>query len=366
MKIITKYICSNIIKILFSTVILTSLLLLSVDLFSNFDSYVQNNVEWSEIARITIYYLPQAFLIVFAPASLFSITFFLSQMNTNNEVIALLSSGYPMKMVYKIITILMFCISILLFLFNENVVLQSKIDYNLLKNEAFNINNNFDNSNIGLIDSLNNNVIYANKYKEENKTLYKLIVVKKDDNNKIVKRIDAKNGVWSQEKNYWILNDVKVTNIYDQDIYIEEFTQLEDPTINLEPNMFRNLSLDIQTMYFSSAIKYLKIQRNVNLRLWYESMSDFLERLLEPFSIIIMTVIACSIDYKGRKNVFLFSVFNSIILAVVYYVSKMVFQIASKQGLLNPYIASLLPFLIILIVTLLFNKIKLFTTSRKS
>ena len=89
-------------------------------------------------------------------------------------------------------------------------------------------------------------------------------------------------------------------------------------------------------------------------------MTDFLDRLLEPFAMLIMAIIACSIDYRGKKNVFLFSIFYSIILAVLYYVSKMIFQIMAKQSIINPIISSIIPFVVILIATYIFNRIKIF------
>ncbi len=360
MKIITKHIYISILQILFITVLLTSLLLLSVDLFSNFDSYVQNNVSFLEIVKITILYLPQSIILVFAPATLFTITYFLSQMNSNNEVIALLTSGISINMIYKRILIMVSILTLLLFLFNENIVLQSKIDYNNKKNELFNISSNLDNNNIGLQDSLNNYIIYANRYTEKDKSLYNVIVVQKNNENKIVKRVDSKIGSWSEEKGYWIFRDVKISSIENDNVTIYNFENYEDSNINLSPNMFRNLSADIKTMYLHTALNYLNIQKKVNVRLWYQNMTDFLDRLFEPFAMLIMAIIACSIDYRGKKNVFLFSIFYSIILAVLYYVSKMIFQIMAKQSIINPIISSIIPFVVILIATYIFNKIKIF------
>ncbi|MDC7244253.1 MAG: LptF/LptG family permease, partial [Sphaerochaetaceae bacterium] len=90
MKILNKYIISSLLKTLVTTLLLTILILLSVDLFSNFDSYVQNDVSLNQILAITVTYIPYAFITVLPPATLFSITFFLSQMFANNEIIALL------------------------------------------------------------------------------------------------------------------------------------------------------------------------------------------------------------------------------------------------------------------------------------
>jgi lipopolysaccharide export system permease protein len=366
MKILNKYIIYSILKTLFTTLILTILILLSVDLFSNFDSYVQNNVPLNQILLITINYIPYAFITVLPPAALFSVTFFLSQMYANNEIIAILSSGISLKTVYKQILILMGLVTIFAFIFNENIVLQSRIKRDNMKNQIFNINYNLDNSNIGLIDSVNNNIIFANSYVEKNKSLFNVIVVQKDDSGNIIERIDAKKAVWSEENKDWQLSSVIQSSLFDTNIEIKEFEFYENPKINLEPNLFRNLSTDLQTMALESAIKYLNVQKKVNLQLWYENISEFLDRLSAPFSAFIMTIIACSIDYKNRKNIFLFSIFNSVIVAVIYYVAKMIFQITSKQALINPYVAIVIPYVIILFVPLVYNKIKSSTSVKNS
>ncbi len=363
MKILNRYIIESVLKILFITIFLTTLLLLIVDLFSNFDSYAQNNVSMRIIFNITIKYLPEAIIIVLPPATLFSITFFLSQMFYNNEIIALLSSGISLRSIYKPIVIMMLIVSSLAFISNEIVVLQSTLDRQQLKNKIFNINYNLDNTNIGLIDSLNNNIIYANSYVEKNKTLYDVIIVQKDEFNNVIARYDCKKAVYNDDNKDWILFDVVISNIKNDNVEIVEAKTYENRLIALEPNLFRNLSSDLATMQLSSAIKYLNIQKKVNLRLWYENLSQFLERISAPFAAFIMTIIACSIDYKGKKNVFLFSIFNSVIIAVIYYVSKMVFQLVSKQGLINPFIGVLIPYFIVLLVPLILNSIKKYTRS---
>lgn len=365
MKILNKYISLTLFKILISTIALTTLLLVCVDLFSNFDSYIQNNISWLNIFVLSVSLIPQSIILVLAPATLFSITFFLSQLYANNEIIAFLSSGISLKKIYSQILLIMLLITFFSSIFNENFVLQSKINREQLKNKLFNINYNFDNTNIGLIDSFNNTIIYANTYIEKEKTLYKVVVLKKDSSNNIIQRIDAKTAVWNNLNNDWILNDTIVNNINDDNIEVKSFEKYEDNSINLEPNLFRNLSSDIQTMLLSSAIKYLNIQKKVNLKLWYENISDFLDRLLKPFSAFLMTIIALSIDYKNKKNVFLFSIFNSVIIAVIYYVVNMVSLIMSKQAIINPYLGALLPYLVVLFVPFVLNNIKTITFSRK-
>lgn len=365
-KILNKYVLKNVLQIFLTTIFLTTLILLSVDLFTNLDSYVQNEVSFNNIFLITFKYIPEAIMIVLPPASLFSITFFLSQMYANNEIIAVLSSGVSTRKIYKLILILMVFISFLAFVFNENIALESRISRQQLKNKVFNINYNLDNSNIGLIDSLNNNVIFANSYIEKDKALYDVVVVQKDEKGTIVQRIDSRQAIWNDEKTLWTFNKATISNIENNNIEVSQVERYEDTKINLEPNLFRNLSADMQTMLLNSAIQYLKIQEKVNLRLWYENVTDFLDRLLAPFTALIMAIIACSIDYRDKKNVFLFSIFNSIIVAVIYYVAKMLFQLTSKQAIIHPYIAVAIPYIVILLIPIVLNRIKSFSSHSNS
>jgi len=365
MKILNKYISFTFIKILFSTIALTTLLLICVDLFSNFDSYIQKNISWLNIFILCISLIPQSIILVLPPATLFSVTFLFSQLYASNEIIAFLSSGISLKKIYSKILFVMLLITIFSSIFNENFVLQSKIDREQLRNKLFNINYNFDNTNIGLIDSYNDTIIYANTYIEKDKTLYKVVVLKKDSLNNIIERIDSKTAVWNSNNSDWILYDTIVNSIQGDNVEVKSYEEYEDKSINLEPNLFRNLSSDIQTMLLSSALKYLNIQKKVNLKLWYENMSDFLDRLLKPFSAFLMAIIALSIDYQNKKNVFLFSIFNSVIIAVIYYVVNMVSLIMSKQAIINPFLGVLLPYLVVLFVPFVLNRIKAIPFSRK-
>lgn len=362
MRIINKYILSSILKILIVSLFLCTFLLLSVDLFINLDSYIQNKISWFNIIKVTILYIPEAILLVFPPSILFTITYFLSQLYANNEMISLLSSGISKKKVIFPILILVFFITIFAFLFEESVSLNTKVERTSLKKELFRDTSELNNKNITLRDRSKNYIIYSSFYKESKKTLYNVIVVKLDENNQIEYRIDSPFAFWNEINKNWIFNEANISFLNEKENIIrQEYKEKEEnATFNLDPNLFRNLSNDIETLEFFSALNYLKQQKGLNITEYFKTSTDFYNRVFSSFTIFVMASIALLLNYKNKKNVFLFAIFNSIIIAVVYYVTRMLFQIISRQGLILPIYGVFIPYVLVLILTAIINRFNLY------
>lgn len=358
MKILNKYIISSVTYVFFVSMILFVLLLLSVDLFSNFKSYVDNNIAISKIFQITILYAPEAIMLVLPPSILFSVTYFLSQLNFNNEMIAIYSTGIPNRKVTLPILFLGLIISFIFFLFNESIVLETKVNRESIKSELFVQNsNNLDNYNITIRDVESKYVIYSNYYKESEKKLISIILVKLDNNNNVLYRLDAPEAIWNNDNQDWVFKNVTINTLDEnsKEIVKSSKSLFENSEINLDPNLFKNLSNDINTLEFKSAMSILKQQKVYDKDSWYINKTEFYDRIFNSFTAFIMIIIAVSINYRNKKNVFLFSIFNSVIIAVFYYISSMLFQIFSRQGIIEPILSVLFPYLIVLLVTFLNN-----------
>lgn len=358
MKILNKYIISSVAYVFFITMILSVLLLLSVDLFSNFKSYADNNIAIYKIFQITILYAPEAIMLVLPPSILFSVTYFLSQLYFNNEMIAIYSTGIPNRKIILPIIFLGSVLSIIFFLFNESIVLDTKVDRESIKSELFVQNsNNLDNYNITIRDDVSRYVIYSNYYKEVEKKLISVILVKLDINNNVIYRLDAPEAIWNNDNQDWVFKNVTINELdyNSKEIIQSRKSKFEESEINLDPNLFKNLSNDINTLEFKSAISILKQQKVYDKDSWYINKTEFYDRIFNSFTAFIMIIIAVSINYRNKKNVFLFSIFNSVIIAVLYYISSMFFQILGRQGIIEPILSVLFPYLIVVLVTYLMN-----------
>lgn len=75
MKLIDRYIIRTIALVASITLLLCTLMLLSVDLFANLDSYLTRSIPYPVIAKLTLLYAPEAVLFALGPSLLFSASF---------------------------------------------------------------------------------------------------------------------------------------------------------------------------------------------------------------------------------------------------------------------------------------------------
>ena len=120
---------------------------------------------------------------------------------------------------------------------------------------------------------------------------------------------------------------------------------------NFEDDLFRSQNLSIETMQRATAKEYLKRLKGVNQIAFEEAATDYVSRLSEPIGILVLSIISMMMNYSYKKNVLLFSIVQSLSIAVVYYVAEMVFTIASRQGAISYYTLIYLPTLITIILS---------------
>ena len=77
----------------------------------------------------------------------------------------------------------------------------------------------------------------------------------------------------------------------------------------------------------------------------------YYKRIFSCLSPLIMMIIACSMNYRFRKNVLFMSLVCSIAVAVVYFVVQMMTEMMADQGVIAPYYGSLVPFAVILLLS---------------
>ena len=122
--------------------------------------------------------------------------------------------------------------------------------------------------------------------------------------------------------------------------------------MDMPPQMFTNQARDISTMDNGSALEYLERVRQVDVDLWYQAATEYVSRLFSPFSIFVLVTIALLMNYRFKKNIFLFSLIQSLCTAVVYYVVQMLVSIMCEQGIIHPAYSAIIPVVTVLVLSL--------------
>ncbi len=356
MKIVTKYITRSVFRTAVITLFVCVMLVLAVELFSSMNSIVNNSVSFADIMRLSILGLPEYLMMVVSVSFLFATTFFLSQLSANNELIIFYNTGMSYRKIASRVIVLGIIVTVFFFFFSETVMIDAKLEHDKLSDELFGLSGTSDSRNITLSDPEDSYVIHASRYNEETETIYAVTMIE-TENNKIMRRLTADSAVYLHDEGYWRFYRARLWTAEGQGLVSSYSDVHDDPMITIEPRLFRNYSNDVTTMERNDAINYLRRLEKLDRASWYVSATDFWQRIFSPFSILILMVISVSMNYRFKKNVFLFSIILSLCTAVVYYVSIMVFTISSSQGVTEPYMSVLAPVLIVSVLSLIMRAI---------
>ena len=359
MRLLDRYIFWSILKVAVVTLLLCTLMLVGIDLFTNLDNYLQNKVPWSRILTMSVLYVRESVLLSLGPALLFSTTYFLSMLQANNEMISLLNAGIPYRRIIIPCMLLAVVMSAGQFLFSETVAIRCSLRREVLTNELFGQRSTYDNRNVTLSDLDGGFVIHASRYLSEERRILDVVLILRDAQGKIHGRVDASRGDWDAERRQWVFKDATVYMVDDAGKQVESFhaAQYDQVVVDLEPELFRNLSADIKTMELHTAVRYLQRMKYLEPSQWAVYSTEFWERIFNCATPLILMLIACSLNYKFKKNVLLFSIITSLCVAVVYYVIQMLTLIMAKQGVIPPIAGMLIPLAVIFLLSLLAGRI---------
>lgn len=359
MRILDRYVLGSILRVTIITVLLCTFMMLVVDLFTNIDNYLTYEISGMAMLRMSILHIPRAVTFVLGPSLLFSVTFFLSMLNANNELISLLNAGIPYRRIIIPILAVGMLASAGLFIFQETVVISTTQERELLSNELFGTRSTLDNRDVTLSDIDGGYVIYASRYTESTKRITSVMVVQRDEEGILSARIDAPYAVFNEEMGAWVFSEATVYKMNPRAPSVESgfYQTYSDAVIDLDPNFFRNHSNDITTMELSTAIQYLKRMKQLSPEQYSLYATEFWERVLGTITPLVLVIIACSMNIRFKKNVLLFSIISSLSVAVVFYVTQMLTLIMAKQGVIAPLSGMIVPMIVVLLFALATSKL---------
>lgn len=344
MKILTRYTISSILKTAIVTIMIFAMILAAVELFSKMDQIMHGNVAVPSLILYIILSLPEYLLMAASISFLFAVTYYLSTLTANNEMIPILNAGVSPVRIRLPIIILAVILTILGSLFQEHTVINAVNMHDELETELFGASSTRDTRNIVLTDE-DGFLIYTQRFSEATGEIYSPVLVK-TENGIIEERIESDRARYDEEKGWWVFENARIYHISGKDVETETMSTFEEPLFNPEPRLFRSQNTQIDTMDRATAKDYLARLLQSDRTTWQEKATDYYRRLAKPIAIFVLMVISVCINYRFKKNVLLFSVIQSLSIAVVYYVADMVFSIMGHQGAVTPLQAVILPMIL--------------------
>ncbi len=347
MKTLDRYIIFSILKTAFVATLVFSFILVGVELFQKMDSILTGGVPFLSVAFYAFLCLPEYFIMVFSISLLFANTYFQSSLSANNERIALLNAGINKWRILRPILFLAIVLTLITFCVNESSFKELETVRTRTSEELFGSSSTQDTRNI-VIREDGGYIVYTSRFIESENRLVSPVIVRERDG-EFYSRITAESGVYSD--GCWTLENVTV---YSKDeegsVRTEKISSLKLEDLNIEPDYFKATNINIETMSIKRAFEYLGTLKVQQKDTWQEKCTDYLRVLFKPISILLLLCISSLFDYNLKKNVLLFSIIESLSVAVVYYVSDMVFSIFAHQGAFPPFMVVLLPILSTIVI----------------
>ena len=353
MKILDRYIIKSILKVGIVAILVFALILVAVELFGRMDSIMTGSIPFKSILQYAFLAVPQYLMMVSSLAFLFATTYFLSMLSANNERIALLNAGLGKIRLAPPMIMLALVISILAIGAKEKVINPLIAKHDTLGQELFGLSSSNDTRNIVLKDD-NGYLVYTRKFISNDKIILDPVIVK-TENGVIKSRIEGDEGVYND--GYWTIINAKCYLMDENGVTIQNHSSLTLEDFYIEPEFFQSENLNIETMNFKTAGSYLKKLKNTSPQAWQEKCTDWLRSVFSPLSIFVLMTVSATMSYSMKKNVLLFSIIQSLCIAVVYYVCDMVFSIAAHQGTIHPIFSVILPVVITIMINFIIDRL---------
>jgi lipopolysaccharide export system permease protein len=350
LKTIDYYIIKKFLGTFFYAISLLILIVIIFDLSENIDEFISKQAPLNAI--IFDYYLNfiPYFINLFSYLFTFiSVIYFTSQMASNSEIIAILSSGVSYNRMLRPYFISAILLAILSF-YLANFL----IPYTNQKRRAFtdvyfqNLSKSID-ENIHL--QINpGTFVYMESFNIKSKSGYRFTLEKFNGHN-LVYKIMADRIIWDSLTNHWMIQNYTARTIDGTRERIRQGASL-DTTLNLMPAELYIKKENYEEMTFSELHHYIKQEKLKGAEeiVFYDMEKQ--NRISSPFSMLVMTLIGVSLPSRKLRGGIGMHLGLGILLTFAYILLMRVTTVFATVGDLPPYIAAWIPNLIFLIIGL--------------
>jgi lipopolysaccharide export system permease protein len=343
MKVLTKYISKEFIKLqIFCQIIFISLYLI-IDFVYKIDNFLEANAASLDVIfPYFIYKVPSILVQVIPVATLISVIALFRIMKNNREIMALRACGINVNSLSQTVIIISLFISIFTFVFSETVV-----PYTSSKgNEILNIKVNkedpgqFYGSDQIWLKSTETNAIYWIKHFDGTKKIMEGLTLHFFDNDfKLIRRIEAKRGTWTDGK--WRLEDGIIQEIQeDGDYRPTAFDQRSGDLPETPETLAKRIDIkDTDEMSYSQLKEYAEMVKNDGYNNASYLVSMGVKTAL-PFLCLILTLLGVPIALELNTGGIPLAVAAGVGLSFLYMVIMGVSRSLGLSGILPPFLAA--------------------------
>jgi lipopolysaccharide export system permease protein len=343
-KIIDRYIAKSFLSSFIWCLFVFVIMAVIIDIFSFIDDIVKYKIPLQSVIAFYFYYIPTIFIQIMPMAALLSTVYMLSNLNKNNEIIAMKSSGISLWRILMPILILGFLISIFTFMINDRVIpLTSKVSQ-LIRREELEKYKSGDKQlrvleNVAVYGT-GNRIVFARSYDTVEKRLSDIIIHEHDIGENLVLKTTANSAIWTG--NEWKFIKVIVYKVDNSGKLLGPPTFYSEKIIPIKerPRDFANKELKSEFMSYGELHNYIENFRGSGMKITRNLLVDLNYKLAFPFISLIIIMAAAPFALLTMRGGVMIGIGTSIVIGLLYYAVIAISLALGKAGILPPIVAA--------------------------
>jgi len=342
MKILTRYILSQFFKIFFTCIFAFIVFFLIIDIFENYEKFIENPVPFGIIVSYFFSKIPFMIFVSLPMAVLLAVLISLGLMGQNLELVAIQTSGASYSFIVTPILIVSLLLSILSFIANEYVVpktnyLTEYLSMVKIKKRKMDINPEFQLDKIWM--KRGNTIYNIERYHPGDQKLEGITIYIFSDKFSLKKRYVSEYAEWNG--NQWEFFNVTEYDFSESGNYTTEKFETLYLDIKEKPNDFKIVfEEETESMSYRSLARYI---RNLEKDGYNASRYkvDLMGKISYPFVNFIMALIAIPFALlTGRRGGITSGVVIALVVALSYWVIHSICLSLGHAGTFPPFIAA--------------------------
>jgi len=367
MRILDRYITKSVFSIFISTIIVFCCLYVLIDAATNLDDLIERKVSLMILWQYYSSLLPTIIIQTAPIACLIATLFCYSQLNHNNEIIALRTSGLNFWKIAKPAIVASIIVSVFIFWLNERYVPESGIKAEKIRDEELiNENDSVARTKEKIKNltfyGLKNRLYFIDQFDPSNYELQGITIIGFDRKQNIQEKIVAWKGKWTGFM--WKFYNCQVTEFGEGDlrapikvkVYPEKLMDIKE-----SPRDFMKQRLNVSAMNIRQLSSYISRFSNSGATKAITNLQvDLYQKYAYPFGNIVIVLVGLPLAIMtGRRKVVTFASLGlAILIGFLFYVSNAVGLALGKGGVFHPLLSAWLAPIIFLAVAIYLIKVK--------
>jgi len=299
-------------------------------------------------------YIPEIIKLISPLALFLSVIFLTAKLAHELQLVALFSSAVSLRRILLPYLAFATCITVAVFFLNASVVPKSNVDRIDFENQYIKQNNRGLRSNNVNYQTSPGNLLSVGFYDQRSSTAYRISMFNFDENNKVKKRIDARNMTWVDSLQAWRISDPIIRVFDTPEGYRESQTTSLDSTLGILPRDLARSERDGELLTLSESRDYLDSLEKSGLAYIRRPFVEYYSKYSYPFAHLILLILGLPLAATRRAGGQASQIGIGLAVAFVYLAFIKIFEPLGYAGSIPSWLASWAPHIIFGIIAILF------------